>query len=150
MQAASLGMLARKPDSLCCPCLAWCLSTAEKDWKTEEERKSKVLPVLSSREFGKDKVTKKSLSIPPHYKPVFQHIQLSMVNVDPTKGCCTPGNQAYLCCVAFHKIQRNKLNHHHYPVLFPWVANLATLEVFSHLTFPQWKAHNLLSCFQDL
>lgn len=146
MQAASLGMLARKPDSLCCPCPAWCLSTAEKDWKTEEERKSKVLPVLSSREFGKDKVTKKKpLSIPLHDKPVFQHILPSTVNVDPTGGCCTPGNHAYLFFLALNNIQRN----HHHPVLSPWVANLATQQDGKG-SFSDISHSYILIGFQDL
>lgn len=113
MQAASLGMLARKPDSPCCSCLAWCLSTAEKDWKTGKERKSKVLPVPSSREFGKQKVNQKTFSIPPHDMPAFQHILPSMVNVAHTRSCCSPGN-GYLRCVAFNVTQqtRNKRNRH--------------------------------------
>lgn len=77
MQAASLGMLARKPDRLCCPCLAWCLSTAEKDRKMQEERKSKVLPVLSSRGFRRNKVTQKNPSPSNHvtrqYSDMFHH-----------------------------------------------------------------------------
>lgn len=157
MQAASLGMLARKPDSPCCSCLAWCLSTAEKDWKTGEERKSKVLPVPSSREFGKQKVNQKTFSIPPHDMPAFQHILPSIVNVAHTRSCCSPGN-AYLHCVAFNVTQQQETSGivtlqnflSSDPVLFPWIAYLGTQHQDWHLTCPPGKAHTLLAWFQNL
>lgn len=132
MQAASLGMLARKPDSPCCSCLTWCLSTAEKDWKMGEERKSKVLPVPSSREFGKLKVNQKTFSIPPHDMPAFQHSLPSVVNVAHTRGRCTPGN-AYRRCVAINVTQRQEtswivtLENFFCPAIlfcFPWLLTL--------------------------
>lgn len=157
MQAASLGMSARKPDSLCCPCLAWCLSTAEKDWKTKEERKSKVLLVLPSREFGKDKVTKKKpVSIPPHDKPVFQHVLPSMVNVDRTRGCLLYSRQIgwpLLCSIWHYSKKWAEPSSLSCPVsLCGKACNAAGLQRFNfwHLTFPHWKANSLLPCFWDL
>lgn len=75
-----------------------------------EEKKSQVLLVPSSGEFGKHKVNNKIPLYPTSWNGS-QYILPATVNVAHTRSCCTTGN-TYLLGVAFTVSQRNKLNHH--------------------------------------
>lgn len=133
-------MLLRKADSLSGLCLSWCFSTAEKDWKMGEERKSKVLPVPSSRGFvkrkkGGGKKTKKRRShlVTCRRSTVCSRLWCMQTVSDKYRKCCSaahtrgecmPGNIQQACVnhpghsslLCFHKVynfaRRNKLTPH--------------------------------------